>query len=171
MYLFLPGNNKSNKKWCESLKNSFLTNKTEMLYYDHWDSEGNINWETELEKINNLNITENVTVIGKSAGCLLGIKALNLGYINVDKFVFMGFPYNWAKNRGDNVDELLKSLKTNSLFIHKPFDPVISYDSLVNVLNTLGVQYSNVRYHVDNEPDDNHDYNDISYLNDLISSF
>ncbi len=41
MYLFLPGNNKGNKEWCESLKDVFEGNN-QMIYYDHWKGEGNI---------------------------------------------------------------------------------------------------------------------------------
>ena len=54
MYIFLPGNNKENKQWCESLRDSF-EGKNEMIYYNHWNGEGNINWDIELEKIKNLN--------------------------------------------------------------------------------------------------------------------
>ena len=170
MYIFLPGNNKENKQWCESLRDSF-EGKNEMIYYNHWNGEGNINWDIELEKIKNLNITEKVNIVGKSAGCILGIKALNMGYIDVNKFVFIGFPYNWALQRGDNVDELLNYLKTPSLFIQKAYDPVIGYDELVKTVINKGLDMSTLKYQRTSEVENNHNYDDVSYLKDIITDF
>lgn len=170
MYLFLPGNNKGNKEWCESLKDVFEGNN-QMIYYDHWKGEGNINWDTELEKIKDLNIKEKVNVVGKSAGCVLGMKAHTLGYIDVNKYIFIGFPYYWAKQRGDNVDELLDNLKTDSLFIQKPHDPVIGYEELNTILRSKHLNVSTLGYERVTEPSNNHDYEDIQYLYKVISDF
>jgi len=170
MYLFLPGNTKDHKEWCESLMNAFEGSNT-MLYYDHWKREGNIQWDVELEKIEDLNISEPINVVGKSAGCILGMKAQRLRYITVNKFVFIGFPYNWALYRGDNVDELLDTLTTPSLFIQKPYDPVIGYDQLKEIIDKKGLNVSMLKYQRPMEVDNNHNYEDIQYLQKIIESF
>ncbi len=170
MCLFLPGNTKDHKQWCESLMNAFEGDNT-MLYYDHWKGEGNIQWDVELEKIKDLNLTEPINVVGKSAGCILGMKAQRLGYINVNKFVFIGFPYNWALNRGDNVDELLDNLITPTLFIQKPYDPVIGYEQLKEIIDKKGLNVSIIKYQRPMEVDNNHSYEDIPYLKKVIESF
>ena len=172
MYLFLPGNNKENKAWCELLKDSFPAQKKEMLYYDHWNGLGNIVWDTELEKIKRLGITEKTVVVGKSAGCILGMKAQNLGYLDVSCFVFIGFPYYWAINRGDNVDSLIEGLHTRTLIIQKPHDPVIGFNELrviVEKKNSSCIQM--LEYRREGEDDSNHDYDDIPYLIERIQEF
>jgi predicted alpha/beta hydrolase family esterase len=171
MYLFLPGNNKENKQWCESLRDSFDVKNKIMLYYDHWKKEGNIDWNTELNKTIGLSNKEKVIVIGKSAGCILGMKAQSLGYIDVSAYIFIGFPYYWAVNRGDNVDYLLENLRTKSLFIQKPKDPVIGYKELSNLLKAKGINVKTLEYKREGEENDSHDYKDISYLKEQIESF
>ncbi len=172
MYLFLPGNNKENKQWCESLRDTFHSKEKIMIYYDHWNKGGNIDWNTELDKIVALGIKDNIVVIGKSAGCILGMKAQSLGYINVSAYIFIGFPYYWAVNRGDNVDYLLENLKTKSLFIQKPKDPVIGYEELETILKARRISNTQaLEYRREGEEDNTHDYNDIPYLIDTINNF
>jgi len=171
MYLFLPGNSKEHKKWGESLRDSFKEDNKLMLYYDHWKGEGNIDWNTELNKIMALDIKEKIYVVGKSAGCILGMKAQKLGYIDVEKYIFIGFPYNWAKQRGDEVDYLLENLKTKSLFIQKPKDPVIGYGELVSLLKAKRTNVDTLEYIRKGEEDNTHGYEDIEYLRDVITKY
>ncbi len=170
MYLFLPGNNKENKQWCKSLKEAFEGNN-QMIYYDHWDSEGNIDWNTELEKIKELDIEEEINIVGKSAGCILGMKAQELGYVKINRYIFIGFPYNWALNRGDDVNPLLSNLTKPSLFIQKPYDPVIGYEELNMLLGGYGLDISMLKYQRSSEVDTNHSYDDIPYLKSVIEAF
>lgn len=172
MYLFLPGNNKENKQWCDELKDSFKAKNNLMLYYNHWDSEGNIDWDTELNKIVGLKIKEKTYVIAKSTGCILGLKAQKLGYIDVEKYIFIGFPYYWAKQRGDEVDYLLENLNTNTLIIQKSKDPVIGYDELETIIKTKGLNnIEMLLYERNNEPNDIHHYADIKYLNSIVEEY
>lgn len=172
MYLFLPGNNRENREWCEMLKNSFPAEKKEMVYYDHWNGIGNIVWDTELEKIRKLGIDENSFVVGKSAGCILGMKAQNLNYLRVSRFVFIGFPYYWAKNRGDDVDWLLGNLNVKTLIIQKPHDPVIGFNDLNEIVRVNGLGCIDMlEYRREGEDDNNHDYDDIPYLIERIKEF
>ena len=171
MYLFLPGNDKSNKQWCESLRDSFDEKDKLMFFYNHWIGGGNIDWNTELDKIIGLKIHGKTYVIGKSAGCILGLKAQKLGYIDVDAYVFIGFPYYWALNRGDEVDYLLESLKTKSLFIQKPKDPVIGYKELETILKAKALNVKTLQYKRPGERDNSHSYQDIIYLNKEIEVF
>jgi len=171
MHLFLPGNNKDNKRWCESLRDSFYEKDKLMLFYNHWNENGNIDWNTELDKIMGLKIQGKTYVIGKSAGCILGMKAQKLGYIDVDAYIFIGFPYYWALNRGDEVDYLLENLKTKSLFIQKTKDPVIGFEELDTILKARSINVKTLEYKRPSERDDTHDYEDIDYLNNEIRKF
>ena len=171
MYLFLPGNDKGNKQWCESLRDSFDEKDKLMLFYNHWIGEGNIDWNTELDKIMGLKIQGKTYVIGKSAGCILGLKAQKLGYIDVDRYIFIGFPYYWAKERKDEVDYLLDNLKTPSLFIQKPKDPVMGYKELKTLLNAKSLNVKTLEYKSNGEPDSDHHYADIQYLKECIQEY
>lgn len=171
MYLFLPGNNKENKQWCESLRDLFDNGNKLMLYYDHWNSKGNIDWNTELNKIMVLDVKGKTYVVGKSAGCILGLKAQKLGYIDVDRYIFIGFPYYWAKQRGDEVDYLIDNLKTKALFIQKSKDPVMGFDELDTLLKAKSLNVSTLKYERDGEEDNNHEYADIKFLKKEIDKF
>lgn len=172
MYLFLPGNNRENREWCERLKDNFPAEKKEMIYYDHWNGMGNIVWDTELEKIRKLNISEDCFVVGKSAGCILGMKAENLNYLKVSRFVFIGFPYYWAVNRGDDVDSLLSNLDTKTLIIQKPHDPVIGFSDLKEIVKRNNCSCIDMlEYMREGEVDNNHDYYDVQYLIERIEEF
>lgn len=171
MYLFLPGNNKENKQWCESLRDSFDEKEKLMLFYNHWIGDGSIDWNTELDKIMGLKIEGKTYVIGKSAGCILGMKAEKLGYLDVGAYIFIGFPYYWALNRGDEVDYLLENLKTKALFIQKPKDPVIGYKELDTILKAKSLNVKTLEYKRPNERDDDHNYEDIEYLKREINKF
>lgn len=171
MYLFLPGNNKENKGWCQNLRDSFNVSSKAMLYYDHWKGSGNIDWNTELNKILGLKIEGKVYVIAKSAGCILGLKADKLGYIDVEGYVFIGFPYYWAKGRGDEVDYLIDNLGKKALFIQKPKDPVIGFAELETILKAKSRNVRTLEYIRKGEPDNDHNYADIKYLQMVIQEF
>ncbi|MCD4811657.1 hypothetical protein K8R14_03575 [bacterium] len=49
-YLFLPGNAISNKDWINNLSNEFDLPK-EVIHYNHWDTEEEISFDVELQKL------------------------------------------------------------------------------------------------------------------------
>jgi len=169
-YIFFPGNTPEHKEWCESLQATFNTTGSLMIYYDHWKTGGSVVWNTELEKIKRLNIAEECVAVCKSAGCMLSMLAFSKGYLNIKKFVFIGFPYLWLKGRGDDVDSLLKNWTQPSLFIQKPYDPVMPYTSLKILVGKLPKAYT-VEYLREGESNDDHSYKDVHYLHDLIVRF
>ena len=73
--------------------------------------------------------------------------------------------------RGDNVDELLDNLITPTLFIQKPYDPVIGYEQLKEIIDKKGLKVSIIKYQRPMEVDNNHSYEDIQYLKKVIESF
>lgn len=171
MYLFLPGNNVNNKEWCEILRDTYPDDEKLMLYYSHWDDEGSIDWNTELDRIMTLDIPNDPIIIAKSAGCVLGLMAQKLEYLKVKAFVFIGFPYHWASNRGDDIDYLLDNLTTRSLFIQKEKDPVVGYEELNTILKSKDLKMTAIKYERVDEANDNHRYKDINYIVSEASKF
>jgi predicted alpha/beta hydrolase family esterase len=171
MYLFLPGYNPNNKRWYESLRDSFKVRDKLMLYYDHWENNKEMSWLDELEKIMVLNIQGGTTVIGKGAGCILGLKAQKEGILEVNEFVFIGFPYYWAKERESDVDFLIDNLNTKTLFIQKKKDPLIGHDELKTLLLAKSLNVETLLYERDGESDSDFNYKDVGYLKRVIENF
>ena len=171
-YIFLPGNSSHNKEWIDSLAKAFTQGDKTIIYYNHWDIEdGFIDFDFELRKIKELNITEECVAICKSAGCVLSIKAYKKTYFNIDKFIFIGFPYYWARNRGEDLEELLASIDRPTLFIQKPKDPAIPFTELKEIAEKRNMKASFIEYARVGEVCDNHNYDDIKFLQAEIEAF
>lgn len=169
--LFIAGESIHNKEWIESLEQNLrsLFNETKIHYHAHWtDNHDFIDLDKEVSSLKlELNAWNKYIVIAKSAGSIATLRAIDKGYINPDKIIIMGFPYNWIKERKVEVDNILKNISTKILFIQKTNDPLISFQDLKNYLIGLNVK----NYTLEEMDGDDHSYDDLNFIKNLISSF
>lgn len=133
--LLLPGNHKMNREWIEGVRNSLSVNFniSEILYYSHWKNGGEINFEIELQKIQEIVKNwkgEEYVVFAKSAGTVLTLLAFERKIINPKAIIFVGSAVYWAKRKGIDFYEKLSRAKLPILFIQQNNDPAISYSEL-----------------------------------------
>ena len=168
-YFFLPGNSKNNKDWIDKLSGEFDKPK-EVIHYKHWKSgEENIDFDIELENISKLPKDDEYVVIAKSAGCVLALILAKEGILNIREFFFIGFPMLYIENRGINIEELLKINKPIT-FIQKSKDFQTGYEDLKEEISSIKPDSRFVLYHKEDEPDDNHHYNDTKYLYEICKN-
>lgn len=168
--LYLPGNTATHREWVDNLvKDTNTQLGKDVLYYRHWDTgEQIINFDTELERLKELVKDDEYIVVGKSAGCALGLMAYKQGVITVKRFVFLGFPYLWLENLGIDPKELLRNIDKPILFIQKPYDPVIAFDDLKNRIGEINNLFTFLEYKREGEVNNNHGYDDTKYIGDII---
>jgi len=171
-YIFFPGNSISNKEWIHTLSNEFRSKDTMVLNYDHWEmGEKLIDFNKELEKIKLLNIKDDCIAICKSAGCYLSYLSSKNNYLNVNRFVFIGYPYLWLENQKFNPIETLKYADEKLVIIQKEKDPAIWYADLTKILEEKGIKINVIRYERMGEDNNTHNYEDTKYLKKEIKKY
>jgi pimeloyl-ACP methyl ester carboxylesterase len=100
--LYLPGNTANHKEWIDKLtKDTDISLEKDILHYKHWETGDQIiNFDTELERLRDLVKDDEYIVVGKSAGCALGLMAYKQKIVNAKRFIFLGFPYLWLEKLG-----------------------------------------------------------------------
>ena len=168
--LYLPGNTANHKEWIDKLAQDTNTAlEKDILHYSHWDTgEQVINFGTELDRLGKLIKDDEYIVVGKSAGCALGLMAYKKSIINVKNFIFLGFPYLWLENLEINPKELLGNIDKQILFIQKPYDPVIPFNDLKNRVENMSNSFTFLEYKREGEEDNNNNYGDTKYIGDII---
>jgi hypothetical protein len=169
IYLFLPGDSFKNKIWINKLATEFNPPK-EVIHYNHWDrKEKSINFEEELEKLKNLNIGE-CKVIAKSIGSILTLKAIKEEILNPESCFFIGFPLYYVDKNDVDLQKLL-DIEIPITFIQKSQDYQASFKHLKDVMSEIrNKRFNFIEYHRNDEPDDNHHYNNTAYLKEIITS-
>lgn len=171
--ILLPGNSKKNKDWINQVEKCLgsIFAKTYIHNYQHWEDENesnNIDFELELENL--VEATKDMdgyVVFAKSAGVLLALLGIKRGLLNPANCVFVGLAYSYGEKRGLDLDELFDSYFIPTLFIQKTFDPAIHFEELREFL-----MESNVRnYELVEIPGDDHHYENIAEIKDLIKVF
>jgi hypothetical protein len=171
-YIFFPGNSARNKEWIDSLASQFSNSPKEIIHYSHWyNEEESIDFEIELDKVEKLNIKDDCIAVSKSAGCYLSYLSQKRNILNIQRYIFIGFPYSWLEMKGFNPVEVLKKTGENLLIIQKGKDPAMSFDKLKNIIEENGISAEMIEYKRGGEPIDNHSYEDLEYLKETIDSF
>lgn len=171
-YIFLPGNSAKNRVWIDSLANQFNKDSKEIIHYSHWESgEEDINFELELNKLRKLNIKDDCIAVCKSAGSYLSYIANKENVLNIKKYIFIGFPYSWLEMKGIDPVEMFKAIDQEVLIIQKREDPAIPFEKLKIIIEKNGINAKMIEYIREGEPLNNHSYEDIEYLKEIIYSF
>jgi hypothetical protein len=171
-YIFFPGNSISNKEWINSFSLEFNNQDKTVLSYNHWDTgEKQINFNKELEKIRLLDFQEDCVAICKSAGCYLSYLASKNKFLNINKFVFIGYPYFWLENLKLNPMEALNYSNDRVLIIQKEMDLVIGYYDISRILDENNIKVEIIKYEREGEAVDTHHYEDTKYLKEMIEEY
>ena len=163
--ILLGGNNKSNKEWIESVKDSVadLFENQEVLYYSHWDSQEKKDIDMDLEVIRLKELSEKLgdfIIFAKSAGALLTLKALKMKQINPQKVILAGIPGNWAKENSYDFENWLENLDQEITFIQQEKDPMFYAEELQGVLETKSLK----NYKLVKSEGESHNYDDLNLL-------
>ena len=171
-YIFFPGNTISHKEWIHTLSKEFASKDKIILNYSHWETGDRlIDFNKELEKVKQLNIQEDCVAICKSAGCYLSYLSSKNNYLNINKFIFIGYPYLWLENLKLNPIEALEYSNEKLLIIQKEKDPVIGYAELAKILEEKGLKADIMKYERIGEDNNTHDYEDTRYLVEEIEKY
>jgi hypothetical protein len=171
-YIFFPGNSVFNKEWIYTLSEEFTNKDKIVLNYNHWETgEKQISFDDEVEKIKGLDIQEDCIAICKSAGSYLSYLSSKSNFLNIGKFVFIGYPYIWLENLNINPLEALEYTGKRLLIIQKERDPVIGWKQLMNIVQERGIDANIIKYERDNEDNNTHSYEDIDYLAEIIKKY
>lgn len=171
-YVFFPENSAKNRIWIDSLANQFTDLPKEVIHYSHWESgEDSIDFQLELEKVRELNIKDDCIAVSKSAGCYLSYIANKENVLDIQKYIFIGFPYSWFEMKDINPIEMLKDIEKEILIIQKSEDPAMPFDQLEKILENNDINVKMIKYNREGEPVDNHSYEDVKYLKETIDSF
>jgi predicted alpha/beta-hydrolase family hydrolase len=166
--IILPGTGKSNKEWIDNAEKFFLTSDTTskryIQYYSHWNNDGVLDLNLELEKLSKeVTAEDECIVFAKSAGSILTINAVTSGLLKPSKCIFVGLPI--ALGDEDSLDTIkrLESFNVPTIVIQKTNDSVASYDTVRKVVE----KYPNIK--LIEIPGDNHKYDDFELINSLIA--
>ncbi len=169
--IILGGYSDYNKEWVENIRKTFggLFNSVEILYYENWkDYKEDVDIRSEVENLKKLAEGKNDLVIfAKSVGVALTLQAIRNGYIKPIKCIFAGTAYEWSKENGWDMDELLNNFAIPSLFIQQTNDRTTSSTVLREVLNKSGVK----NYNLLELPGEDHKYNDIQEIIKNVEPF
>lgn len=66
---------------------------------------------------------------------------------------------------------MLKEIEKETLIIQKSEDPEISFDKLKTIIEKNSFNTKIIEYKREGEPLNNHSYEDIKYLKEIIDSF
>ena len=139
--LILGGDNKKNAQWIEqiSLAIGHLFDDCVKMQYEHWNTENahiDFNIETaRLEQIRMNYEAEDVVIVAKSAGVVLGLKAIAKEVIRPKKCVFIGTPIglDWIDKVVD-VKQLINNNDYQTLYIQNSKDPITSFKTIKKTL-------------------------------------
>ncbi|MAG45711.1 MAG: hypothetical protein CMH63_02995 [Nanoarchaeota archaeon] len=140
----IPGNSKkSNEEWVVDLREGLVScfENVEAIHYDHWKSNGEMDFEDEKEKVRRIleNFGGDYVVIAKSIGIVVAMKLIKERKATPKYCIFAGCPID---EEGD-VTELERNLEGYSIptsFIQNSDERFIKPEQLEKKLEELGVK-------------------------------
>lgn len=168
--LLLPGNNPNQRQWIEKVYTALadLYDEAVALAYAHWEQEQAefIDFDAELKRLTGTVAPDRTwSLLGKSAGVLLGLLAVQQQIIAPQIGFFLGTPITWAQERGLDITPLLQRFPARSVFVQKSRDPVCHAGDLRETLREIGM----TRYTVIELPGADHDYDDLDRIKEIVS--
>jgi hypothetical protein len=168
--LLLPGNHPSQRQWIEMVyaRLADLYDEAVAVAYAHWEREeaGFIDFDAELQRLaRTVAPDRRWGLLGKSAGVLLGLMAVQRQIVEPEIGFFLGTPVTWARERGLNVTPLLQGFPGRAVFVQKSHDPVGHAQDLWDTLQEIGM----ARYEVIELPGADHDYADLERIHEIVA--
>ena len=167
--ILLGGNSAHNKEWIENAKDNLkdLFDESIVQYYQHWKTDGKINWNIEVENlIKNIDDSDCV-IFAKSAGIGVTLQTIYQKKIKPNKCIFVGIPLEWAEIHGNNLSPYFVNYKIPTMFIQQTNDPYTSFNDLKLFLKKNKVENYKLKEVLGND----HDYNDLAEIKKLVRAF
>lgn len=168
--ILLGGQSIANKGWIESIHKSLEDGglDSEIMYYDHWsDGRESADVDVEVQKLSRLVSDKGEYMIfAKSIGTILTLKANFEGRISPLSCIFCGVPYDFAKKLGHNIDDWIGKLNIKVTVFQKSGDPYGGYNRIDEVMKGGSIEV--VRYRIEGESDNDHNYANIDYITNMI---
>jgi alpha-beta hydrolase superfamily lysophospholipase len=170
--IILPGNDKSNVEWMESVEQSFSGAYKDRYKqrYSHWESDKKlIDFDDELEKLveHISKSKENYVIFAKSAGALLVLYGIYKEKIKPEKCVFVGLPVNWAAKNNFPLDKWLEKYNVPTIILQNSQDPVTSFaelESFFEKINKSNIERIEI-------PGIDHKYNKFELISEKATKF
>jgi len=170
--VLLAGNSYRNKEWIYRVKEvlSPLFDKSFVLEYAHWQSgEEEINLDNEILTLSNKLINDsNYSIFAKSVGSIVALKGINDGVLKPIKIIIAGLPLFSIMESGTPFGKWLENSDVPLLIIQNTSDPLGSYLDVKKYFLELNIKS---KYKIIELPGDDHSYNDLPKLKELVAEF
>jgi len=167
--ILLPGSSPRNKEWIEKVRDELgdLFDESLIMYYTHWNSNGNMDRQLEIENLSKIANIEDCVIFAKSAGIGVSLGAIKSKKINPTKCIFVGLPLSWKEKRSDELSPYYMGYKIPTLFIQQEHDPFTNYKELKGFLEKNKL----TNYEIKEVEGNNHHYSNIKELKYYIKDF
>ena len=165
--IILGGNNNHNIKWVNNMRSLYQKDYEVFgIYYDSWFNYTQLDFDTELKKIQDLmNNDSEYIIVAKSIGSILSLTGINNGMFAPKKLIVMGLPLKLTETNNINLKELLDcaSQKQEIMVIQQKYDPLGRTSDIKKLLS------DNIKFVEING--NNHKYAKYEYIKDIIDEF
>ncbi len=143
--IILGGNTPNNIKWIKCMKKYYSEYyNVNIIYYDNWKNNTDINFDIESKKLIELtNNISNYIIIAKSAGVVLTVKNFSILKNKPKVIIAMGIPMLFSIKNNINLKNLLLNTneKCKMLIIQQKYDPQCNFNELREILENKIVLY------------------------------
>lgn len=137
--LILGGNTSNNLEWIKKFTKDFQKdNKVKNIKYNHWNTDKELDFELETNKVlNELNEFNTYSIIAKSVGSIITLKAIKNNLIKPENLIILGLPLMYIERKKIDINSLLDDAitKTNILIIQQKDDPIGKYDEVTKLIS------------------------------------
>ncbi len=167
--IFLGGNVKENINWLKLMRDNFDDDYNVYdMHYNHWQTGSEINFDKEIKKLTKLISDAKLvkySIVAKSVGSILTLKAIFQEKINPSSFIMLGLPLKYLERNLIDIKDELKyaSLKSKTMLIQESKDPIGSYDEVVGRIP------QNIKVFKING--NTHEYNNVNEIKPLVKMF
>lgn len=137
--LILGGNTSNNLDWIYKFTKEFKkNNKVKNIKYNHWNTNNLLDFEVETNKvINELKEFKEYSIIAKSVGSIITLKAIKNNLIKPKNLIILGLPLRYIERNEIDINELLNYAKTKThiIIIQQKDDPIGKYEEVTKLIS------------------------------------
>jgi predicted alpha/beta hydrolase family esterase len=165
--LILGGQNPRHYKWVRQLSARLepVVNRVEFIDYENWsNSQSTLNRDYEIEKITSAvnKLSSPYTIIAKSIGTVLTLKAISVRKIQPANLILLGIPLEFFKRQPELVKAL--QLVSWSTVVQNSGDPLGNAKIVFDYFHTFKID--NCTYK--SLPAQTHDYLDFDLIANIL---